>query len=77
MEHNTNASSALGFYSADGFFQNVQSLTTQSLEFVSKSLYELELMLDENVHLERYEKCAQIRDEIIKRAVAKRRAVSN
>jgi hypothetical protein len=70
MEHNTNASSALGFYSADGFFQNVQSLTTQSLEFVSKSL-------DENVHLERYEKCAQIRDEIIKRAVAKRRAVSN
>ena len=75
MEYNTNGTSALGFYSTDGFFQQVQSLTTQSLEFVSKSLYELELMLDENVYLERYEKCAQIRDEIIKRALAKRKMV--
>jgi protein-arginine kinase activator protein McsA len=75
MEHNTNGTSALGFYSTDGFFQQVHSLTTQNLEFVSKSLYELELILDENVYLERYEKCAQIRDEIIKRALAKRKAV--
>jgi hypothetical protein len=73
MEHNTNAASVLGFYSADGLFQNISSLNSTSLEFVSKSSYELELMLDENVILERYEKCAQIRDEIIKRALIRKR----
>ncbi|WP_345947806.1 hypothetical protein ABDD95_13210 [Mucilaginibacter sp. PAMB04274] len=72
METNNRTASAVGFYSADGFFQPLASLTTANLEFVSKSVYELEIMLDENVQLERYEKCAQIRDEIIKRALARK-----
>jgi len=71
MEQNPNRS--LGFYSADGNFQAVSSLTTSNLEFVSRSLYELEVMLDENVRMERYEKCAQIRDEIIRRAVMRKK----
>lgn len=70
MEQNPNTS--LGFYSADGNFQPVSSLTTSNLEFVSRSLYELEVMLDENVRMERYEKCAQIRDEIIRRALLRK-----
>ena len=73
MDLNTNAIPKLGFYSTDGFFQNVSSLNIASLEFVSKSNYELELMLDENLHFERYEKCAQIRDEIIKRALSRKK----
>lgn len=73
MEHNTNGASVYGFYSTDGFFQTINSLNSASLDFVSKSSYELECMLDENIVLERYEKCAQIRDEIIKRALAKRK----
>ena len=73
MDQNTNAIAGLGFYSADGFFQNVASLKVASLEFVSKSNYELELMLDENINLERFEKCALIRDEIIRRALSRKR----
>ncbi|MBS7564545.1 hypothetical protein KHS38_09020 [Mucilaginibacter sp. Bleaf8] len=69
MEHQANNNvSSLGFYSADGFFQSITSLTTHSLEFVSKSRLELEDMLQENISLERYEKCAIIRDELIKRS---------
>ncbi|WP_295770324.1 hypothetical protein [uncultured Mucilaginibacter sp.] len=70
MEQNPNIAS-LGFYSADGFFQPLKGLNTSNLEFVSRSLYELEMMLDENVRSERYEKCAQIRDEIIRRAISR------
>jgi hypothetical protein len=66
-----NATTALGFYSPDGSFQPIHVLNTVSLEFASKSTYELEIMLDEHVQLERYEKCAQIRDEIIRRALMK------
>lgn len=68
MEQNRNGVTNLGFYSADGFFQNISSLNSHSLEFVSKSRLELESMLQENISLERYEKCAVIRDELIKRA---------
>jgi hypothetical protein len=68
-----NKTTALGFYSPDGLFQPVHTLTTISLEFASKSTYDLELMLDDNVQLERYEKCAQIRDEIIRRAMLRQK----
>ncbi|WP_158824857.1 hypothetical protein [Mucilaginibacter lacusdianchii] len=67
MEQNNSGLTNLGFYSADGYFQNITTLTTNTLEFVSKSRLELEAMLQENVELERYEKCAIIRDELIKR----------
>jgi hypothetical protein len=68
MDQNNNGLAKLGFYSADGFFQPLTSLTTNSLEFVSKSRLELEAMLQENIAFERYEKCAVIRDELLKRA---------
>jgi len=71
MESTNRPNTTLGFYSPDGYFQPVTALSTTSLEFVSKSLYELEQMLDKNIELENYEKCALIRDEIIKRALAK------
>ncbi|UFH52784.1 hypothetical protein [Spirosoma sp. KNUC1025] len=56
-----------GFISPDGFFQPISSLTTHNLELVSKSMNELQAMLQENIDLEKYEKCAFIRDEINKR----------
>ncbi len=72
MEPTNRQNTTLGFYSPDGYFQPITALNTANLEFVSKTLYELEQMLDKNVELENYEKCALIRDEIIKRAIAKR-----
>ncbi len=72
MEPNNRPNTALGFYSPDGYFQPITALNTANLEFVSKTLYELEQMLDENVQLEHYEKCALIRDEIIRRALARK-----
>lgn len=72
MEQTNQPNSTLGFYSPDGYFQPITALNTVSLEFVSKTLYELEQMLDENIRQECYEKCALIRDEIIRRAVAKK-----
>lgn len=69
MEHNANnKAGGLGFFSADGFFQSITSVTTHSLEFVSKSRLELEDLLQENIALERYERCAVIRDELLKRS---------
>lgn len=65
--NNTTGLSQWGFMSSDGFFQAINSLTTQSLEYVCKSINELEALLQENVELEKYEKCAVIRDEINKR----------
>lgn len=70
MEQNNNAP-ALGFYSADGFFQQITSLSAHNLEFVSKSKLELENLLQQNLLLERYEKCALIRDELVKRLTGK------
>ena len=68
MENNNATDlSQWGFMSSDGFFQTISSLTTQSLEYVCKSINELEAMLEEYVELEKYEKCAIIRDEINKR----------
>lgn len=72
MEATNRPNTTLGFYSPDGYFQPITALNTANLEFVSKTLYELEQMLDKNVELENYEKCALIRDEIIKRAIAKK-----
>jgi hypothetical protein len=56
-----------GFYSTDGFFQPVSSLNSKHLEYVSKSSAELEVMLQEEILKERYEQCAIIRDELLKR----------
>lgn len=56
-----------GFFSTDGFFQPLSSLTTRGLEFVSKSVPELEAGLEQNLQSERYETCALIRDELTKR----------
>lgn len=63
--------SKLGFMTRDGFFQEIRTLNTTDLEYVSKSLEELKLMMDENLATENYEKCAAIRDELKKRAVIK------
>jgi protein-arginine kinase activator protein McsA len=64
---NTNNASRYGFISADGYFQQIGTLTVAGLEYVSKSRRELELLLQENVQTENYEACAIIRDEILKR----------
>jgi hypothetical protein len=68
MESNSpNSAPEWGFFSSDGFFQPLRSLTTRGLEFVSRSTNELHLLLDENIARERYETCALIRDELQKR----------
>ncbi|WP_207426597.1 hypothetical protein [Pedobacter sp. SYSU D00535] len=59
--------SALGLISTDGHFQEISSLTVDSLFYVSKSKNELEQLLEEKVAVEEYEECAIIRDELIKR----------
>lgn len=56
-----------GFFSPEGFFQPLHTLTARELEFVSKSVPELEDELRLNVRRERYETCALIRDELAKR----------
>ena len=56
-----------GFISPEGFFQPIRSLSTRGLEFVSRSIDSLETELHENVQLERYERCALLRDELAKR----------
>ncbi len=66
-QQNTNR---FGFISSDGYFQKITALTTASLEFAYKSSQELEMLLQENVVKERYETCAVIRDELIKRQTA-------
>jgi hypothetical protein len=58
---------AIGLFSSDGFFQSLDNLTVASLEYVSKSREELELLLAEKLEAEEYEDCALIRDEIVKR----------
>jgi hypothetical protein len=56
-----------GFVSPDGNFQPITSLTTAGLEYVSKSLSELQALIKQCIITEEYEKCAVIRDEISKR----------
>jgi len=56
-----------GFVSPDGNFQPITSLTTAGLEYVSKSLSELQALISQYIITEEYEKCAVIRDEISKR----------
>jgi len=65
----SNKATSLGFESTDGFFQQLTSLKTHNLEFVSKSRLELEDLLKHNILLERYEKCALIGDELLKRKI--------
>lgn len=56
-----------GLISPDGYFQPISSLTSATLEYASKSLDQLQVLLLENIEIEAYEKCAVIRDEINKR----------
>jgi hypothetical protein len=51
----------------DGSFHQLSTLTVDRLEFVSRSRLELETMLKQYILSERYEKCALIRDELLKR----------
>lgn len=57
-----------GFVSPDGKFQSITSLTTINLEYASRSVEELQQMINEFIATEEYEKCAVIRDEITRRA---------
>ena len=70
MEQQNTNTGRYGFISADGYFQQISTLTSASLEYVSKSRNELEVLLQENVQKENYETCAVIRDELIRRARA-------
>ena len=56
-----------GFISPDGNFQPITALTAASLEYVSKTLPELQALISQYIITEEYEKCAVIRDEISKR----------
>ncbi len=56
-----------GFFSPEGFFQPLHALKPRELEFVSKSVSELEDELRTSLHREAYETCALIRDELAKR----------
>lgn len=56
-----------GFFSPEGFFQPLHSLTPRELPFVSKSVQELNDELHNNLRRERYETCALLRDELAKR----------
>ncbi|WP_462265438.1 hypothetical protein [Mucilaginibacter sp.] len=67
MEQQNTNSSRFGFISADGYFQQINTLTTANLWYVSKSRHELNLLLQENLMKENYEACADIRDELMKR----------
>jgi hypothetical protein len=58
---------AIGLFSTDGFFQNLDHLTVASLEYVCRSKEELTVLLEEKIALEEYEECALIRDELVKR----------
>ncbi|HEY1023935.1 MAG TPA: hypothetical protein VGE26_02120 [Sphingobacteriaceae bacterium] len=60
-----------GFISTDGYFQEIDALSSSDLEYVSKSIDELRQMMAENLAAENYEKCAGLRDEIKKRAIRK------
>jgi hypothetical protein len=62
MENNNQLPASFGFVNADGNFQTMSGLSTLSLEFVSKTSYELLLLLETNIALECYETCAIIRD---------------
>jgi len=60
-------SSSWGFISPDGNTQPIAALSVASLEYVSKSLTELQTLINQYILTEEYEKCALIRDEISKR----------
>lgn len=67
MEQQNMNSGRFGFISADGYFQQISTVTVAALEYVSKSRQELHLLLQENISKENYEACAVIRDELAKR----------
>lgn len=56
-----------GFLSPDGRFQTVANLNTASLEYASTATAELQLLIEQYIITEEYEKCAVIRDEIARR----------
>jgi hypothetical protein len=60
-------SSSWGFISPDGNTQPIEALSLASLEYVSKTMAELQKLIKQHIVTEEYEKCALIRDEISKR----------
>lgn len=56
-----------GFFSPEGFFQPLHTLTVRQLPFVCKSISQLEEEMHHNLQCEEYETCALIRDELAKR----------
>ena len=56
-----------GFFSPDGLFLPVSGLNTDNLEYASTSNAQLEILLQEYIASERYEQCAVIRDELLRR----------
>lgn len=69
MNHEQQSSpSQWGFVSPDGKFLPVASLTSLNLEYASRSLAELNLLINDYSRAEAYEKCAVIRDEILRRS---------
>jgi hypothetical protein len=60
-------SSSWGFISPDGNIQPIAALSVASLEYVSKTMAELQTLINRYIVTEEYEKCALIRDEIAKR----------
>lgn len=55
-----------GFITPDGF-KPITTLTTNGFEYVSKTMSELQALINQYIITEEYEKCALIRDEISKR----------
>ncbi|WDF56256.1 hypothetical protein [Mucilaginibacter sp. KACC 22063] len=66
-EQTSNAPS-WGFMSPDGYFQTISKLNTILLEYVCKTTDELHSLIEKYIITEEYEKCAVIRDEILRRA---------
>jgi uncharacterized protein (DUF1810 family) len=56
-----------GFLSSDGSMQLIRNLNVKSLEYAGSSLEELRHLLEEKIAGEKYEQCADIRDEISRR----------
>ena len=68
MNPDSTDNASWGFLSTDGHFQPLAALSAAGLEYVSKSIAELQELMARHILTEEYEKCAQIRDEIAKRS---------
>ncbi|RFZ84751.1 hypothetical protein DYU05_03860 [Mucilaginibacter terrenus] len=57
-----------GFYAADGTIVPISALTASGLKYLEYSATQLKHLLEEKIREERYEQCANIRDELLRRA---------